>query len=98
MSKSLKKAENGPFSKNLFPITGTVYAAASFSRKLMWRLDVHVATSKFVLLLFCKGASYLLHSDCFVVILKFRTVRMFLQAIRNFVSQRASSSQHVSFF
>ena len=36
--------------------------------------------------------------DCLVIILKFYTVPMFLHAVRNFVNQKAFSSQHVSIF
>ena len=45
--------------------------------------------------LFCMGTTHLSHSDCFVVILKFYTVLMFLQAVSNFVNQKAFSSKHI---
>ena len=49
----------------------------------MWHRDVQITTCRFSLLLFCMSSSYLSHSDCLVVILKFYTVPMFLQAVRN---------------
>ena len=64
----------------------------------VWRHDVYVKTRKFLLLLFCIWTSYLSSSDCFVVILKFYTVLMFLHAVRKFVCPKAFSSKHVSTF
>ena len=58
------------------------------------RNDTHF----FLFCYFCIWTSYLSHSDCFVVILKFDSVPMFLHATRNFVNQTAFSSKHVSTF
>ena len=61
----------------------------------MWRRDVQVTTRDFLLPLFCIWTSYLSHSDCLVVILKFYTAPMFLHAVRNFVNQKAFWNKHV---
>ena len=42
--------------------------------------------------------SYLLHSVCLVVILKFYTVTIFLHAVRNFEYQKEFLSKRVNFF
>ena len=62
-----------------------VYAAASFSAKVTSWCS-HNDTQ--LVLLFCRRTSYLSHIDCFVVILKFYTVQVFLHAVRNFVNQK----------
>ena len=74
----------------------SAYAAALFQQ--MWHRDVHVTTRTFFLPLFCTSISYLSHSDCLVVILKFYTVPRLLHAVANFVNQKTFSSKHVSNF
>ena len=54
----------------------------------VWRLHVYVTTRKILLLLFHKGTSYLLYSECFIVIQKFYTVPMCLQTARNFLNHK----------
>ena len=76
-----------------------VHAAASFSINVTswcsrrYTQALHCIaenyTDKFLLLLFWKWSSYLSHSKCLVVIMKFYTVRMFLHALRNFLNQNA---------
>ena len=63
-----------------------------------WRSDVHVTIHTFLLPLFCISISYLSHSDCLVVILKFYTVPVFLKAVTNFANDTAFSSKHLSTF
>ena len=73
-----------------------VYAAASFSANVTsW---CYVMTRKFLPPLFCIWTSYLSHSDCLVVILKFYTILMFLHAVRIFINQKMFSSKTVSTF
>ena len=62
----------------------------------MLRRDFLVTTRKFLLPLFCISVSYLSHSDCLFVILKFYTVPMFLHTVTNLINQKAFSSKHVS--
>ena len=64
----------------------------------MWRRNIHVATRKMLLPLFCISTPYLSSSDCLVVTLNFYTVRMFLCAVRYFVNKKTVSCKHVSTF
>ena len=74
-----------------------VYAAAWFSaNETSW--CSRTTHTFFLLSLFCISMSYLSHSDCLVVILKFYTIPMFLHAVTNFVNEKAFWSKHVSIF
>ena len=80
----------------LWGLKHSAYAAASSSANVTpWcsRSYTQIFTS---VILYMR--SYLSHSDCLMVILKFYTVSMFLHAVRNIVNQKAFWSKHVSIF
>ena len=75
-----------------------VYEAASFAASNTHH-DIHLKTCYISLLLFCIRTSLsVLLSDYLVLTLKFHTIKMSLNDVKNFVNQKALSRKRVKFY